>query len=310
MKSIALLFPGQGAQFVGMGKDLYESSPAAKEIFSSAAALMGEDFLPTLFEGPEEALKRTDVTQVAIYTVSLAAFAALREQVPELKIAAAGGLSLGEYSALTAAGVLSFEEGLKLVRSRSLFMQEAAEAAPGAMAAVLQLDGAVVKEICAKFEKVYVANFNCPGQIVISGSPAGVEAASKALAEAGARRVLPLAVGGAFHSPFMEPAREKLLPLLKETSFRKPLFPVVSNVLGAFYPEDADFAALLGRQIVESVLWEEDFKAILSLGPELSLECGPGGVLCGLAKKISREAVCRPAGRLEEITSISRDDLV
>lgn len=310
MKKIALLFPGQGAQYVGMGRDLYEASPAAKEIFESAAALMGGDFLTTLFEGPEEALKRTDVTQVAIYTVSLAAFAALKEKNPKLDVVAAGGLSLGEYAALTAAGVLSFSEGLKLVRSRSLFMQEAAEASPGAMAAVLQLDGAVVKEICAKFEKVYVANFNCPGQIVISGSPAGVGEASKALSEAGARRVLPLAVGGAFHSPFMEPAREKLLPLLKETAWQKPCFPVVSNVLGAIYPEDASMPELLGRQIVESVLWEEDFCAILNLKPELCLEVGPGNVLSGLAKKISREVPCLTAGRIEEITSISQNDLI
>ena len=310
MKKIALLFPGQGAQYVGMGRDLYEASPAAKEIFESAAALMGGDFLTTLFEGPEEALKRTDVTQVAIYTVSLAAFAALKEKNPKLDVVAAGGLSLGEYAALTAAGVLSFSEGLKLVRSRSLFMQEAAEASPGAMAAVLQLDGAVVKEICAKFEKVYVANFNCPGQIVISGSPAGVEEASKALSEAGARRVLPLAVGGAFHSPFMEPAREKLLPLLKETAWQKPCFPVVSNVLGAIYPEDASMPELLGRQIVESVLWEEDFRAILNLKPELCLEVGPGNVLSGLAKKIYRDVPCLTAGRFEEITSISQNDLI
>lgn len=310
MKKIALLFPGQGAQYVGMGSDLYESSPAAKEVFDSAAALMGGDFLKTLFEGPEEALKRTDVTQVAVYTVSLAALAALREKKPELSVVAAGGLSLGEYAALTAAGVLSFAEGLKLVRSRSLFMQEAAEKEPGAMAAVLQLDGAVVKEICAKYEKVYVANFNCPGQIVISGSPAGVEEASKALLEAGARRVLPLAVGGAFHSPFMEPAREKLLPLLIETKWGAMNFPVVSNVLGAVYPEDASLPEMLGRQIVESVLWEEDFKAILNFAPDLCLELGPGNVLCGLAKKISREALCKTAGKFEEITSILENDLV
>ncbi len=304
MTKTALLFPGQGAQYVGMGKDLFENSPAAKNIFDKASALMGEGFLKTVFEGPEEDLKRTDVTQVAIYTVSLAAFAALKEKKPDLEIVAAGGLSLGEYSALTAAGVLSFEEGLELVRSRSLFMQEAAEKASGSMAAVLQLDGAVVKDICAKYPFLYVANFNCPGQIVISGAKESIGKAQDELVAAGARRVIPLAVGGAFHSPFMDPAREKLLPLLKETKWQKANFPVASNVLGGLYPSDADFASLLGRQIVESVRWEDDFCAIAALGPEISLECGPGNVLCGLAKKISREAKTQTCGKFEELASI------
>ena len=304
MTKIALLFPGQGAQYVGMGKDLYENSPAAKDVFEKSSSLMGEGFLKTVFEGPEEDLKRTDVTQVAIYAVSLAAFAALKEKKPDLEIVAAGGLSLGEYSALTAAGALSFEEGLELVRSRSLFMQEAAEAAPGTMAAVLQLDGEIVKGICAKYPSLYVANFNCPGQIVISGAKESIEKAQEELIAAGARRVIPLAVGGAFHSPFMAPAREKLLPLLKAVKWQKQKFPVASNVLGSFYPEEADFAELLGRQIVESVRWEDDFRAICSAGAELSVECGPGNVVCGLAKKIDREAKTQTLGKLEELASI------
>jgi len=305
MKKTVLLFPGQGAQYVGMGKDLYENSPAARKIFELSAAVMGEGFLKTLFEGPEEDLKRTDVTQVAIYAVSIAAFAALREALPGLEVAGCGGLSLGEYSALTAAGSLPFEKGLLLVRSRSLFMQKAAEKERGAMAAVLQLEGSLVREICSKYEKVYVANFNCPGQIVISGSPEGVEKASLELKEKGAKRVLPLAVGGAFHSPFMESAREELLPLLQETAWQKPAFPVASNVLGGLYPEDADLPALLGRQIVESVRWEDDFRALCGLGAEIFLECGPGNVLCGLGKKTFREGDFRTCGRMEEISSIS-----
>lgn len=310
MKKTALLFPGQGAQYVGMGKDLYDNSPAARKVLDSASAVMGGDFLKTLFEGPEEALKRTDVTQVAIYAVSVAAFAALKEACPDIEVVGCGGLSLGEYSALTAAGVLPFEKGLLLVRDRSLFMQKAAEKEPGAMAAVLQLDGGLVKEVCAKYEKVYVANFNCPGQIVISGSPAGVEAAGIELKEKGAKRVLPLAVGGAFHSPFMESAKEELLPRLKETTWGKPAFPVASNVLGTLYPADADYPALLGRQIVESVRWEDDFTALSGLGAEIYLECGPGNVLCGLGKKILREGVFQTCGKAEEISSISGSLLV
>lgn len=310
MKKTALLFPGQGAQYVGMGKDLYENSPAARKVFDSASAVMGGDFLKTLFEGPEEALKRTDVTQVAIYAVSIAAFEALKEACPDIEVIGCGGLSLGEYSALTAAGILPFEEGLLLVRDRSLFMQKAAEKEPGAMAAVLQLDGATVKEVCAKYEKVYVANFNCPGQIVISGSPAGVEAAGIELKEKGAKRVLPLAVGGAFHSPFMESAREELLLRLVETAWQKGSFPVASNVLGTLYPADADYPALLGRQIVESVRWEDDFRALSALGAEIYLECGPGSVMCGLGKKILKEGNFLPCGKAEEISSISGSLLV
>ena len=305
MTKIALLFPGQGAQFVGMGQSLYTESPSAKAVFEKAAAIYGEKFLETLFSGPEEELKRTDVTQPAIYTVSLAAFATILEKRPELEIVGAGGLSLGEYSALTAAGVLSFEDGLELVRQRSLFMQEAGEARPGAMAAVIQLDKAKVAEICARHENVYVANYNSPAQIVISGSPEGVKAASEELAAAGARRVLPINVSGAFHSPFMEPAREKLLKLLEKTSWQAPKFPVVSNVLGDFYPEGADFTTLLGRQIVESVLWENCCRALQKQGAELFLEVGPGNVLQGLMKKISSEAKTLACCSVSDVLGIS-----
>lgn len=301
---IALLFPGQGAQFVGMGRELREESPAARAVFDRAAALFGGSFVDTLFNGPEEDLKRTEITQPAIYTVSVAAWSALAESRPDLEVAATGGLSLGEYSALTAAGVLPFEEGLELVRQRSLFMQEAGERNPGAMAAVLQLEPGTVQEICARHEKVYVANYNCPGQIVITGSPEGVKAAGEELMAAGARRVLPLQVSGAFHSPFMEPARERLLPLLQKVAWQKPACPVASNVLGDFYPADADFAALLGRQIVEVVRWEEDCRAMLAAGIGLFAEAGPGNVLQGLMRKISKEVRCLPAGTPGEVAGI------
>ena len=283
-----VLFPGQGAQYVGMGKTVYEHEPAARALFDSADRILGGNFLQLLFEGPQESLTATDVSQPAIYTVSCAVWAVIRAKAPHARPAATAGLSLGEYSALTAAGCLPFEEGLHLVRQRGLFMQEAAKASPGTMASVLGLEDDKVAAICSTIDGAFVANYNCPGQIVISGECDAIRQASAACSEAGARRVIPLTVSGAFHSPLMSKAQSRLLPLLNQTAWKPPAFPVLSNVTGLPYNNASEIPELLGRQIVESVRWEDDCRWLLLHGITTCIEAGPGTVLQGLMKKIER----------------------
>ncbi len=283
----AFVFPGQGAQFVGMGKDLYESSPVAQELYEKANEILGFRITDLMFEGTEEDLRQTKVTQPAIFLHSVILAKTLGE---EFKPAMTAGHSLGEFSALVAAGALTFEDGLKLVYKRALAMQKACEAEPSTMAAVLALPDEKVEEICASIDEVVVpANFNCPGQIVISGSIAGVEKACELMKEAGAKRALLLKVGGAFHSPLMEPARLELSEAIEATEVIAPLCPVYQNVSTIGETTPAVIKANLIAQLTSPVKWTQSVQQMIADGATEFVELGPGSVLQGLISKIDKE---------------------
>ncbi|MBQ7269896.1 MAG: ACP S-malonyltransferase [Bacteroidales bacterium] len=279
----SFVFPGQGSQFTGMGKSLYESSRQAARLMDDAARILGFDILKIMFEGTEEELRSTHVTQPAIYlhSVVLALCSGLGR--PDM----AGGHSLGEFSALAAAGVFSFEDGLRLVRIRAGQMQTCCEQVSGTMAAIIGLPDKTVEEICAGTEGIVVpANYNCPGQIVISGEKEAVERACAAMKAAGARRALPLNVGGAFHSPLMEPARAALAAAIEETPFRAPAFPVYQNVSAKAETDPARIKENLLRQLTSPVRWTASVEGMLDAGATEFTEIGPGNVLQGLIRKI------------------------
>lgn len=284
----AYVFPGQGSQFSGMGKDLYESSEKAKALFDKANEILGFNITEIMFHGSEEELKQTKVTQPAIFlhSVILAAI------TPDFKPDMVAGHSLGEFSALVANGVLSFEDGLKLVYKRALAMQKACEINPSTMAAILGLEDEKVEEICAsiKDEVVVAANYNCPGQLVISGSNKGIEIACELMKAAGAKRALPLPVGGAFHSPLMEPARVELADAINSTSFSKPLCPIYQNVTAAPSTDTEVIKKNLIEQLTAPVRWTQIVQNMFTDGATLFVECGPGKVLQGLVKKVAKEA--------------------
>ncbi|HOO94293.1 MAG TPA: ACP S-malonyltransferase [Proteiniphilum sp.] len=283
----AYVFPGQGAQFVGMGKDLYESSPVARELFEKANEILGFRITDLMFEGTEEDLRQTKVTQPAIFLHSVILAKTLGE---EFKPDMTAGHSLGEFSALVAAGALTFEDGLKLVYKRALAMQKACEAEPSTMAAVLALPDEKVEEICASINEVVVAaNFNCPGQIVISGSIEGVEKACELMKEAGAKRALLLKVGGAFHSPLMEPARLELSEAIEATEVIAPLCPVYQNVSTNGETDPAVIKANLIAQLTSPVKWTQSVQQMIADGATEFVELGPGSVLQGLIIKINKE---------------------
>lgn len=284
----AYIFPGQGAQFPGMGKDLYESNDVAKKLFDQANDLLGFNITQIMFEGTEEELKQTKVTQPAIFLHSVI----LAKTYPAFKPDMVAGHSLGEFSALVANEVLTFEDGLKLVYQRALAMQEACEINPSAMAAILGLADEKVEEICASIEGEIVvpANYNCPGQLVISGSTRGIEIACEKMKEAGAKRALPLPVGGAFHSPLMEPAREKLAKAISETVFHQPLCPIYQNVSTTAMSDVDMIKENLIAQLTAPVKWTQSVENMVKDGATQFLECGPGKVLQGLVKKIHKEA--------------------
>jgi [acyl-carrier-protein] S-malonyltransferase len=282
----AFVFPGQGAQFVGMGKDLYVENEEAKALFEKANEILGFRISDLMFAGTDEDLKQTKITQPAIFIHSVGTFIAKKgNQQPQM----VAGHSLGEFSALVAAGALSFEDGLKLVQQRALAMQEACEAEPSTMAAIIGLDNEVVEEVCAGIEEVVVpANYNSPGQIVISGSVEGINKACELLKEKGARRALPLKVGGAFHSPLMEPAREKLAKAIEDTEFKKPICPVYQNAT-AIGSDDPDIIKVnLIAQLTAPVKWTQSVENMVKDGASSFTESGPGNVLSGLIGKISR----------------------
>ena len=282
----AFVFPGQGAQFVGMGKDLYENHALAKELFDKANEILGYRITDIMFEGTDEELKQTKVTQPAIFLHSVISALCLGE---EFKPDMAAGHSLGEFSALTAAGALSFEDGLRLVYARAMAMQKACEAQPSTMAAVIGLADDVIERICDETEGVVVpANYNCPGQVVISGEVEAVKAACAKLKEAGAKRALPLAVGGAFHSPLMEPARVELAAAIETTPFNRPVCPVYQNVDAKPYTEAADIKANLLKQLTSPVRWTQTVMNMLQDGMTEFVECGPGTVLTGLINRIRK----------------------
>lgn len=283
----AYVFPGQGAQFTGMGKDLYEQSELARSMFAKANDILGFDIQQIMFEGSEEALKQTNVTQPAIFLHSTILAACLGDSFQPDMVA---GHSLGEFSALVANKTLSFEDGLRLVAQRAAAMQKACELEPSTMAAILGLEDEVVERICSEIEGVVVAaNYNCPGQLVISGSVPAVEAACAALTEAGAKRALVLQVGGAFHSPLMEPAREELAAAIEATHFATPSCPVYQNVNAQAVTDPAQIKANLVTQLTGAVRWTQIMQNMLADGCSEVIEVGPGKVLQGLFKKVDRE---------------------
>jgi [acyl-carrier-protein] S-malonyltransferase len=283
----AYVFPGQGAQFSGMGKDLYDNSAKAKELFHQANEIMGFDIMKIMFEGSDEELKQTKVTQPAIFLHSTILAACLGESFQPTMVA---GHSLGEFSSLVANKCISFEDGLKLVAQRALAMQKACEIEPSTMAAILGLEDEVVERICGEIEGVVVpANYNCPGQLVISGSVSSVQAACAKLTEAGAKRALILQVGGAFHSPLMEPAREELASAIEKTIFNQPICPVYQNVTANAVSNPEEIKRNLVLQLTAPVRWTQTMQQMLTDGATEVIEVGPGKVLQGLFKKVDRE---------------------
>ena len=283
----AFVFPGQGAQFVGMGKDLYENSAEAKDLFEKANEILGFRITDLMFEGTDEDLKQTKVTQPAIFLHSVLLAKTMGEDFKPEMVA---GHSLGEFSALVAAGAMTFEDGLKLVSQRAMAMQKACEAEPSTMAAIIGLEDAVVEEVCKSIDEVVVAaNYNCPGQLVISGSFAGIDKACEILTEKGAKRALKLPVGGAFHSPLMEPARVELAAAIEATEIKNPVCPVYQNVNAKPFTEAAQIKENLVAQLTGAVKWTQTVQNMIADGATSFTEVGPGKALQGMIKKVDRK---------------------
>ena len=285
----AFVYPGQGSQFVGMGKDLYENNEKAKELFEKANEILGFRITDIMFEGTDEELTQTKVTQPAVFLHSVISALCLGDEFAPTMVA---GHSLGELSALVAAGALSFEDGVKLVSARAIAMQKACEAAPGTMAAVIGLPDEKIEEICAEVSTdgniVVAANYNCPGQLVISGNVDAINAACEKLKAAGAKRALPLKVGGAFHSPLMQPAKEELEKAIKATTFSEPKCPVYQNVDAQPHTDPAEIQANLIAQLTSSVRWTASVQNMIKAGANDFTECGPGKALQGMIGRIDK----------------------
>jgi [acyl-carrier-protein] S-malonyltransferase len=289
MSKTALLFAGQGAQVVGMGKDLAEQFPVAKQWFDRANTALGYDLTSICFNGPDTELTKTENAQPGIFLVSWIAFQLLKERVPSLKFDASAGLSLGEFTALTAAGAMGFEDGLRVVRQRGRFMQEACDSTHGSMAAVIGLDEAPTREVCTE-AIVTLANLNCPGQLVISGETPRISKAIELAKTKGAKRAIPLPVAGAYHSPLMASAQPKLEAELAKIKLSPPAVPVISNVTAQPHGSPAEIRSRLVEQVTSSVLWENSMRYLLAQGFTRFVELGPGAALSGFMKRIDKNA--------------------
>lgn len=302
-KKIAFLFPGQGAQYVGMGKDFYEACPEAQAIFNRADELLGYKFSDLIFYGPKDELTLTKNSQLAIFIVSFAIFKAVQKEMPSLTPSVCAGLSLGEYTALAASGKISFEDCLLLVKRRAEYMNDACVSHPGSMSVVLGMDEDVVEKTLKQITEncVKIANLNCPGQIVIAGSKEGLEAAASILKENGAKRILPLDVSGAFHSPLMKEAQERLAPFLKQVSLYETPIDLCMNTPGNFEGDLQHIRANLIKQVTEPVRWEKGIHAMKGYGVDLFIEMGCGKTLSGMNKRIG---VIEPTLSIEKVTDL------
>lgn len=296
----AYVFPGQGSQFSGMGKDLYESDAQARQMFDEANQILGFNITDIMFAGTDEELRQTKVTQPAIFLHSVILAKVLGAKFTPDMVA---GHSLGEFSALVSAGAMSFADGVRLVSHRAQAMQRACEIAPSTMAAIVGLDDATVEQVCAEVDGVVPANYNCPGQLVISGSVEGIDKACAILTEKGAKRAIKLAVSGAFHSPFMEPARTELAKAIEETSFNAPVCPVYQNVTAKAETDPATIKKNLVAQLTSSVRWTQTMQNMIAAGASEFVEVGPGKVLQGLIRKTSRDVKASGIASLADINA-------
>jgi [acyl-carrier-protein] S-malonyltransferase len=311
MSRNVLLFPGQGAQTVGMQKDVYENFPAAREVFHAASEAISEDIAAVCFEGPAEQLERTDVCQPAILTASIAVLRAIESEAGcRMPVSGAAGLSLGEYTALVAGGAVEFTDAVHLVHARGVYMHEACEETHGTMYSIIGLQDEQVEDICSKVQaeggKVWPANYNAPGQVVISGEVEAAARAANRCKEAGAKRTVQLKVAGAFHTPLMQPAAGKLVRKLAETAFHKPAFPVVSNTTAEPIVGPENIRDLLARQLTFPVRWSASMQWFIAGGPAQYYEVGPGRVLTGLLKRIDAAQPCMAIVTASDVETVAR----